>query len=285
MSKDTGMSKFFNRGKPFFAVIFLQLGLAGMDIISKVALNEGMSNYVYGVYRHAVATIVITPFAIVFDKPVIDQNLYLMGMKATTATFATAMYNVLPAITFVMACFLRLEKLNGKSIRSQAKVIGTVTTVAGAMMMTLMKGPILELFWTKEITHQELHVNNGADVDLHHYLMGAIMITVGCFSSSAFMVLQAITLKSYPAELSLTAWILLVGISRGSDSGVDNGGRKNNSLGYKPGYITSSISKVFLHREADRDREADLGFSPLDRRFFFIEKQIEIEKQIWVFLH
>ena len=40
-------------------------------------------------------------------RPVIDQNLYFMGMKATTATFAAAMGNVLPAITFIMACILR----------------------------------------------------------------------------------------------------------------------------------------------------------------------------------
>ncbi|KAJ9559034.1 hypothetical protein OSB04_013648 [Centaurea solstitialis] len=228
------VSEFFRKGKPFLAVIFLQFGLAGMDVISKVALNQGMSNYVFVVYRHAVATIVMTPFAIVLDKkirpkmtrsifvklmvlallePVIDQNLYFMGMKATTATFAVSMCNVLPAITFVMACILRLEVVNLKSIRSQAKVIGTITTVAGAMLMTLVKGPILELFWTKGRTNSNV-INNG--VDLHHSLKGAIMITVGCFSWSCFMVLQAITLKSYPAELSLTAWICLLGTAEGA---------------------------------------------------------------------
>ncbi|KVH90585.1 Drug/metabolite transporter, partial [Cynara cardunculus var. scolymus] len=109
-----------------------------------------------------------------------------------------------------------LEKLNLKSIRSQAKVIGTVTTLAGAMMMTLMKGPVLELFWTKGRTHHQSHVNStGVDADLHNSLMGAFMIIVGCFSWSAFMVLQAITLKSYPAELSLTAWICLLGSVEG----------------------------------------------------------------------
>lgn len=58
----------FMRAKPFLAVLFLQFGLAGMDILSKAALNEGMSNYVFVVYRHAIATIVIAPFAIILDK-------------------------------------------------------------------------------------------------------------------------------------------------------------------------------------------------------------------------
>ncbi|PWA93998.1 Drug/metabolite transporter [Artemisia annua] len=228
------MSEFFRKGKPFFAVIFLQFGLAGMDVISKVALNEGMSNYVFVVYRHAVATIVMAPFAIVLDKkirpkmtksifiklmllgilePVIDQNFYFLGMKATTATFAVSMCNVLPAITFVMAFILRLEVVNLKSVRSQAKVIGTITTVGGAMLMTLVKGPILELFWTKGRTNSNV-VNNG--VDLSHSVKGAFFITIGMFSWSCFMVLQAITLKSYPAELSLTAWIYLLGTVEGA---------------------------------------------------------------------
>ena len=58
----------FTQAKPFLAVVFLQFGLAGMDILSKLALDHGMSNYVLVVYRHAVATIVVAPFAIVLDK-------------------------------------------------------------------------------------------------------------------------------------------------------------------------------------------------------------------------
>ncbi|KAJ0958378.1 putative EamA domain-containing protein [Helianthus annuus] len=228
------LSEFFRKGKPFFAVVFLQFGFAGMDVISKVALNEGMSNYVFVVYRHAVATVAMAPFAMVLDKkvrpkmtksifvklmllallePVIDQNLYFLGMEATTATFAVSMTNVLPAITFIMAYILRLEAVNLKNIRSQAKVVGTITTVAGAMLMTLVKGPLLELFWTKGRNNINV-IHNG--VDLHHSLKGAIMITVGCFSWSGFMVLQAITLKSYPAELSLTAWICFLGTIEGA---------------------------------------------------------------------
>ncbi|KZV55942.1 hypothetical protein F511_29438 [Dorcoceras hygrometricum] len=152
-------------------MIFLQAVLAGMDIITKAALNQGMSNYVFVVYRHVVATVVIAPFAVVLDKkkrpkmttsifvkitilnllePVIDQNLYFLGMKYTTATFAVAMANVLPAITFVMAYLFRLEKIRLMSIRSQAKIIGTLATVAGAMIMTLVEGPNIGLPWTKQ---------------------------------------------------------------------------------------------------------------------------------------
>ncbi|XP_052172592.1 WAT1-related protein At2g37460-like [Diospyros lotus] len=226
--------KLYRRMKPFFAVIFVQFGYAGMVILSKVAMNEGMSNYVFVVYRHAVATIVIAPFAVFLDKgkrpkmtsaifgkiillsilePVIDQNLYFLGMKYTTATFATAMSNILPAITFLIAWILRMEKIKINTIHSQAKVIGTMTTVAGAMLMTLVKGPLIELVWTKERGNQELTTNG---VNLQHSIKGALLIIVGCFSWACFMNLQAITLRTYPAELSLTAWICLLGTAEGA---------------------------------------------------------------------
>ncbi|KAF2288728.1 hypothetical protein GH714_011761 [Hevea brasiliensis] len=222
--------------KPFIAVTFLQVGLAGMDILAKAALNRGMSNYVLAVYRNAVATLVIAPFAVFLDKkvrpkmtrsifikimvlsllePVIDQNFYFLGMKYTTATFAAAITNILPAITFVMAWIVRLEKVKITSPHSQAKIAGTIATVAGAMVMTLMKGPPVNLFST---TKNAYHVHKQAigGVNVHNSIKGAIMITIGCFSWSCFMILQAITLKTYPAELSLTAWICLLGTIEGT---------------------------------------------------------------------
>ncbi|KHN09434.1 Auxin-induced protein 5NG4 [Glycine soja] len=225
--------KLFNRLKPFIGVVFLQFGYAGMDILSKAALNKGMSNYVFVVYRHVFAFVVMAPFALILEKkvrpkmtfsifmkimilsllePVIDQNLYFLGMKYTTATFAVSMYNVLPAITFVMAWILRLEKVKLKSIRSQAKVVGTLATVVGAMVMTLIKGPILDLFGTHA---SSTHNQQNGGVNLQHAIKGSVMITIGCFSCACFMILQAITIEAYPAELSLTAWICLLGTVEG----------------------------------------------------------------------
>lgn len=225
--------KLFNRLKPFIGVVFLQFGYAGMDILSKAALNKGMSNYVFVVYRHVFAFVVMAPFAVVLEKkvrpkmtfsiflkimvlsllePVIDQNLYFLGMKYTTATFAVSMYNVLPAITFVMAWILRLEKVKLKSIRSQAKVVGTLATVAGAMVMTLLKGPVLDLFGTHG---SNTHNQQSGGVNLQNAIKGSVMITIGCFSCACFMILQAITIEAYPAELSLTAWICLLGTAEG----------------------------------------------------------------------
>ena len=41
-----------------------------------------------------------------------------------------------------------MEKIELKKERCQAKIIGTVVTVAGAMLMTLYKGPLMRMAWT-----------------------------------------------------------------------------------------------------------------------------------------
>lgn len=53
--------------------------------------------------------------------------------------------------------------------------------------MTLVKGPLIELFWTQGRSNKNA-IHNG--VDLNHSVKGAIMIVVGCLSWSGFMVLQ-----------------------------------------------------------------------------------------------
>lgn len=77
MSKSS-MAQMINLAKPFVAVTLMQFGYAGLSIISKFALNRGMSQHVLVVYRHAVATVFIAPFAIVFDRYSVSVSLCLL---------------------------------------------------------------------------------------------------------------------------------------------------------------------------------------------------------------
>jgi hypothetical protein len=58
----------FEKTKPYIAMISLQFGYAGMNVITKVSLNHGMSHYVLVVYRHAFATLSIAPFALILER-------------------------------------------------------------------------------------------------------------------------------------------------------------------------------------------------------------------------
>ncbi|KAJ8500467.1 hypothetical protein OPV22_011019 [Ensete ventricosum] len=224
-----GCNKSFHKCKPYVAMISLQFGYAGMNIITKVSLNHGMSHYVLVVYRHAFATLSIAPFALLLERkvrpkmtfsifmqifvlgllgPVIDQNFYYAGLKFTSPTFSCAMSNMLPAMTFVLAVICRMEKVHLKKVRCQAKVMGTLVTVGGAMLMTLYKGPIMDMAWTKHAQLQHANVPAAADKD---WLKGCIFLIIATLAWASLFILQAATLKKYDAPLSLTSLICFMG--------------------------------------------------------------------------
>ncbi|KAK3446516.1 WAT1-related protein At5g07050 [Eucalyptus grandis] len=225
-------SDFMQRARPYIAMVSLQFGYAGMNIITKVSLNGGMSHYVLVVYRHAFATVVIAPFALILERkvrpkmtflvfmqifvlgllgPVIDQNLYYAGLKFTSPTFSCAMSNMLPAMTFVMAFLCRMEKVDMKKVRCVAKVVGTVVTVGGAMLMTLYKGNVLNFPWSANLHGHAANGSEAPESADKDWAKGSIFLIIATFAWASFFILQAVTLKRYPAHLSLTAMVVFMG--------------------------------------------------------------------------
>ena len=77
-------------------------------------------------------------------------------------------------------------------MRGQAKVVGTLATVAGGMVMTLIKGPVLEPFWAHG---SNAHNQQTIGSNLQHAIKGSVMILIGCFSWACFMILQVSNLS------------------------------------------------------------------------------------------
>ncbi|XP_022138963.1 WAT1-related protein At5g07050 [Momordica charantia] len=222
---------FLENSKPYFAMISLQFGYAGMNIISKVSLSRGMSHYVLVVYRHAFATASIAPFVLFFERrgqpkitlkvftqifvlallgPVIDQNFYYAGLKYTSPTFSCAMSNMLPAMTFVMAVIFRMENLDMKKLRCQAKILGTLVTVAGAMLMTLYKGPLVQMAWSKHSSNSSTNSDeNSANKD---WFKGSIFLIIATLAWASLFVLQNQALKTYKNhQFTLTTLVCFLG--------------------------------------------------------------------------
>ncbi|KAK8940911.1 WAT1-related protein [Platanthera zijinensis] len=231
MGDDDSRTKLLRKLKPYVYMVCLQFGYAGMYTISAATLKHGMNHYVLVVYRNLTALVVIAPFALWFERnkrpkitpliflkivalvvlePVMDQNFYYMGTKLTNASFSAAFYNILPAITFMLAILLRMEKINITRRRSQAKVIGTAITVAGAILMILYKGPNVE--FKEHARHGSAEAVAAATGGGTNWLKGTSMLFVSCISWSLFFIVQSNTLQSYPAELTLTALICGLGV-------------------------------------------------------------------------
>lgn len=57
------------------------------------------------------------------------------------------------------------------------------------MIMTLVRGPVLDLVWTKGRNSPQVK-GSGSGIDLQKSIKGSLMITIGCLSWACFMVLQ-----------------------------------------------------------------------------------------------
>ncbi|CAO2211826.1 unnamed protein product [Urochloa humidicola] len=146
------------------AMLALQFGYAGFHVVSRLALNMGISKLVFPVYRNIIALCLLVPFAYFLEKKdrprltlnfvlqffflalcgiTANQGFYLLGLDNTSPTFASAIQNSVPAITFAMAAALRIEKVRLDRRDGVAKVLGTLACVAGASVITLYKGPTI----------------------------------------------------------------------------------------------------------------------------------------------
>ncbi|GLJ19634.1 hypothetical protein SUGI_0355620 [Cryptomeria japonica] len=212
--------------KPVAAMVGLNFGYAIMNIMIRSALTGGMSSYVFVAYRQQVAAISLTPFAFFLERkkrppmtlPVfcrifmisfigvlMNQMFYAKGLYLASATLAGAMGNLVPAVTFLIAIILGLEKVNMRSIRGEAKLLGTLICVTGALVMTLYKGPLIE-----KHRPRSLHVG-GNNFVIEDWQMGCIYIFGSCICWSTWIIMQVSTIKKYPAQLSLSAMFCIFG--------------------------------------------------------------------------
>ncbi|CAL9780748.1 unnamed protein product, partial [Musa acuminata subsp. burmannicoides] len=159
-------------------------------------------------------------------------NMYFASLKYTSPTFVASMINTIAAVTFVTAILLsllghrtchswqfiaeckltapmaiswfRMERLDLGSPKGVAKVAGTVVSLAGVTTMTLYKGPAMKNFYGPLI---QIHGNS-----IHeNWLKGSLLTVASCITWSVWYIMQATTLRRYPAQLSLTAWMCFVG--------------------------------------------------------------------------
>jgi len=225
------------------AMLALQFGYAGFHVVSRAALNMGVSKLVFPVYRNIIAFLLLLPFAYFLEKkerPAItlnfllqffclalvgitaNQGFYLLGLDNTSPTFASAIQNSVPAITFLMAVILRIEQVRLNRKDGIGKVVGTLFCVLGASVITLYKGP------TIYSPVPPLHNNSGSsnsnsievfesisvlgDAKGKNWTLGCLYLIGHCLSWSGWLVLQAPVLKKYPARLSVTSYTCFFGL-------------------------------------------------------------------------
>lgn len=155
---------------PLAAMVLVEGCIIVLTIMASSAMARGMSPFVFVVYTNAVGSIILVPYSYFYDRdeyrseePIIftsnfvlrvfllgligvtiAQNLAFVGLSYSSPIVACGMANQIPAISFILAIFLRTTKFDWKKPISQARLIGTLVSFTGAISITLFKGPSIK---------------------------------------------------------------------------------------------------------------------------------------------
>ncbi|AAF87121.1 F10A5.28 [Arabidopsis thaliana] len=185
------------------AMLTLQFGYAGFHVVSRAALNMGISKLVFPVYRNIIALLLLLPFAYFLEKkerPAITLN-FLIQFFFLALIGEPRILLVGTGQHFTNICFLH-AKLS--------------LCVAGASVITLYKGPTI--YTPASHLHAHLLTTNSAvlaplgNAAPKNWTLGCIYLIGHCLSWSGWLVFQAPVLKSYPARLSVTSYTCFFGI-------------------------------------------------------------------------
>ncbi|XP_052188763.1 WAT1-related protein At5g40240-like isoform X6 [Diospyros lotus] len=119
------------------------------------------------------------------------------GIVYSSPTLSSAMSNLTPAFTFLLAIAFRMERLELRNSRSQAKVMGTVVSIAGALVVTLYRGQAIIPNGSSISLHQPLHRSQSS------WIIGSLFLTTQYTLVTFWYIILAQIIKEYPAELTV----------------------------------------------------------------------------------
>nr|GMD45468.1 WAT1-related protein At1g09380-like [Ipomoea batatas] len=181
---------------PLFVMVIVQLGYAGMNIVATAVMGAGMNPFIHIAYQQMFATIALSPLAYFLERksrpkmtPKIffhiflastfgltgDQIAYFVGLNNSTPTVASALANLIPAITFIAA--------------------------------VLFRGPVVIGQSTINWKYAKNTVDKNTSSSHGNVILGPIMVILSCCSYTAFLITQCVII-ALCVDHSVSDWIL-----------------------------------------------------------------------------
>ncbi|KAG5016051.1 hypothetical protein JHK85_022187 [Glycine max] len=163
--------------KPVLLMVLVQIAYTAVNVLFKLAINDGMSVKVATAYRLTFGSAFTVPLALISES---------------------------------------FERLNLRVAAGRAKVLGTLLGIGGAMLLTFIKGAEINI-WPFHINlmhpdqHQNSHVASLNTDSGNNKLLGAICSLASCFSFALWLTIQAKMSKEYPCHYSSTALMSTAG--------------------------------------------------------------------------
>ncbi|MBA0871547.1 hypothetical protein Goshw_027332 [Gossypium schwendimanii] len=210
----------YNHVLPLTAMVAVECTNVGLNVLFKEATAKGMNRYIFITYSYAVGTLLLLPLSFIFPssrtvipslKFHLGSRIFLLGligylaqicaykgMDYSSPTLASAISNLEPAFTFILAVLFRLERVALRSSSSQAKIIGTIASISGALLVVLYKGPKVLVQWPLESSEP-------------NWVISGILLATAYLLFSIWYIVQTQVLEIYPAELIVALFYNLCG--------------------------------------------------------------------------
>ncbi|XP_009341320.3 WAT1-related protein At1g25270-like [Pyrus x bretschneideri] len=223
--------------KPVLLMVVVQFAFAGVNVLYKLAAYDGMNLRILVAYRFIFGTAFLLPIALFIERKnrpkltwmvllqgflsglfggSLSQNLYIESLALTSATFASAISQLIPAITFILAITFRLEKLNLRSLTGKAKVVGTLMGIGGAMLLAFYEGVEIKIWSTHVDLLRSSHRQHSHLASLPHThsgdrLLGCLLAFGSCICNAIWLIILTKMSVSYPCYYSSTALMSAMG--------------------------------------------------------------------------
>ncbi|CAL5067701.1 unnamed protein product [Urochloa decumbens] len=231
--------------RPAVAMVAVELVFSALQIFIKLALDDGMDERVLVAYRLMFASAFLCPLAFFIERKkrppltmkvllglflcglfgiAINQNLLVLAMKLTNSTtIVTALSNLTPQSTFIVAILTRQEVVKLGKASGRAKLAGTLVGLGGAMVVTFYRGP--ELAFMHRLAravglHRHDHDGRLADqgpaaaanaTSAAARVVGSFLAIASCFSYAVWLAIQARVGEAFPCHYSIAALVCLAG--------------------------------------------------------------------------
>uniref|UniRef100_A0A0D9WKW4 WAT1-related protein n=1 Tax=Leersia perrieri TaxID=77586 RepID=A0A0D9WKW4_9ORYZ len=217
-------------GLPVVAMLALNVVAAVLVSLVKVAMDGGLNPLVLVTLQQLTAAMFLGPIAYFKERKTrpkltleilaylfvsaalgaaLRQYMIFVGLRYTTATFVTAFSNIAPVLTFLLAILTRSESLNLRTKTGIAKLVGTLISLGGAMVLTFYKGV--------PVTHTKIHSSSSqlhhgagaaaATISSRNWTLGTLAILGNCVCLSCWFLLHSRLAKKYPHVYSCNAFM------------------------------------------------------------------------------
>ncbi|XP_047323653.1 WAT1-related protein At5g40240-like [Impatiens glandulifera] len=190
-------------------MVIVECMVAGSNTLSKVAMTQGMNDFVFVTYFDGLAFLFLLPTAFIYHRtkacpeitfPIVCRifllgiisccfQLFLyFGIGYSSPTLASAMKCLGPAFTYILAVIFRMERVDWREKSSKVKLLGTIISITGAYIVTFYQGP--------PVLSSLIHFSS--------WILGGFLLVTATFFLSLEYIAQTWIIKVYPSETMVT---------------------------------------------------------------------------------